>query len=97
MKTIKYILVFGAGVGMSLLVGYFGYFQYCKNNWLKQGQHDGAIRAKFLLYENIKKEFGVQSDQTIKKVLFTVKDTDVLVVEQKGIKTIRVRSSKSGG
>ena len=91
MKTFTYLLTFLLGVIASLLFMYYVYFQYCKQNWTEQGQHEGAIRARFEIYDRIEKMFGTLKNEKVIDTFFIVKDTDVVIVEQNGTRTIRVR------
>jgi len=91
MKKLKYLLIFLFGAVASLLFMYYIYFQYCKQNWTEQGQHEGAIRARLEIYHAIEKKFGKQQNEKIFDTLFTIKDTDILIVEQNGTRTIRTR------
>jgi len=91
MKNLKYLFIFLLGAVASLLFIYYIYFQYCKQNWTEQGRHEGRINAQFELYHSIDKIFGKQQDEKILGILFTIKDTDVLIIEKNGTRTIRTR------
>ena len=91
MKTLKYLLTFLLGAVVSLLFMYYIYFQYCKQNWLEQGRHDGAIDARFEIYNTIEKRFSKLKDEKVLDTLFIVKDADIVIVEQNGTRTIRTR------
>jgi len=74
---------------ISLLIMYFIYFQYCKNNWEQQGYHTGYSTAQFEMYEKIKNELGEVSPNSKSKNFFTVKDADVVILNIDGVKTVR--------
>jgi hypothetical protein len=90
-KNMHIILSFIMGAVLAFLVMYYGYFQYCKSNWNKQGFNTGYTKAQFDIYKKIKDEFGeVDHDNKNVKTLFIVKDTSVVVVKERDVKTVRV-------
>jgi hypothetical protein len=90
-KHIPIIISFIVGALVALLVMYFSYFQYCKSNWNKQEFNTGYIKAKIDVYNKTKDEFGDSPSKKEEKILFSVKDGDVIVITVDGVKTIRVR------
>jgi hypothetical protein len=90
-KNIHIILSFIMGAIVALLVTYYGYFQYCKSNWNKQGFNRGYTKAQFDIYKKIKDEFGeVDHNNKDVKSLFVVKDATVVIVKEGEVKSVRV-------
>jgi hypothetical protein len=90
MKTyITILLSFLLGSLITLLVTYFGYIQYCKSNWEKQGYNTGYIKAHYDIYQKVKNELGELSSNSKSKDFFSVKDIDVVMVNIDGIQTLR--------
>ena len=83
-------LSFLLGGLLALLVMYYGYFQNCKSNWEKQGYHTGYLTAQSEIAHKIKNEFGEEPFGEKSKRLFSIKDTDVMVITVDGVKTVRV-------
>ena len=85
----KYFLGFIVGISVSLMI-FIPLLLSEQQNKFEFGKNSGIIRGVLFSVKAIEKEFGVLENFSKYKVLYSVKTSDVVVVEINGTKTVRV-------
>ena len=85
-----FILGFMSG---AILVGLVAIFQIKEERIQKyeMGKGHGSIDSFVEIYDAIKFEFGPIQEGTEEKLLYSKKATDIVVIEENGVKTIRAK------
>ena len=75
------------------LVGLLALFQINEERTQKyeMGKDHGSIEAFVEIYDAIKSEYGPIQELGEEKLLYSQKATDIVVVEENGVKTIRAK------
>ncbi len=85
----KYITGFIAGIILSGVVGALTVPTYLHNQRM-QGQNEGALNAKAELADKITKHFGTFEGSEFEDVLFSIKTTRVLIVQEDNCYSLKV-------
>jgi hypothetical protein len=84
-------LVLGIVIGIFLASAiFFPLYHYQIENYRNIGIRDGKIEAFAFAANKIEEHFGTYDGQSDYEVLFSVKTTDVIVIEKPDSKTIKV-------